>query len=67
MSDEKKTVIHIDTAHKRDDLPEFYQGDHCPKCGGEQEVGFGLAGGGYGVYTYCPRCEQITSKSEVPE
>lgn len=28
--------------------------DKCPHCGSELEVGFGLAGGGYGAYTYCP-------------
>jgi hypothetical protein len=28
--------------------------DKCPHCGSELKVGFGLAGGGYGAYTYCP-------------
>lgn len=28
--------------------------DKCPHCGTELETGFGLAGGGYGAYTYCP-------------
>jgi hypothetical protein len=27
----------------------------CPHCGTETEHGFGLAGGGYGVYVYCPK------------
>jgi hypothetical protein len=26
----------------------------CPHCGTDLEVGFGLAGGGYGAYLYCP-------------
>jgi hypothetical protein len=26
----------------------------CPKCGTPTEGGFGLAGGGYGPYVYCP-------------
>jgi hypothetical protein len=26
----------------------------CPYCRTELDVGFGLAGGGYGAYTYCP-------------
>ena len=26
----------------------------CPHCGTETENGFGLAGGGYGIYVYCP-------------
>lgn len=25
----------------------------CPKCGGETEFGYGLAGGGCGVYEFC--------------
>ena len=27
--------------------------ENCPLCGGELQYGFGLAGGGYGPYTYC--------------
>ena len=28
--------------------------DKCPKCGNETlEMGYGLAGGGIGVYSYC--------------
>ena len=30
------------------------QRGECPHCGTFLEVGFGLAGGGYGAYTYCP-------------
>lgn len=28
-------------------------GQKCPKCGAETEMGYGLAGGGIGVYEYC--------------
>jgi uncharacterized protein (UPF0212 family) len=28
--------------------------NQCPHCGSELDVGFGMAGGGYGAYTYCP-------------
>ena len=65
MSDDKIT-IHIDAAHKREELPEFSQ-EPCLHCGGETETSFGLAGGGYGIYAFCPRCERVTSKSEVDE
>ncbi len=34
----------------------------CPECGGSLEVGFGLAGGGYGPYTYCLACERVVEK-----
>ena len=47
--------------------PEYEQGSSCPKCGGETEDGFGLAGGGYGIYTFCPACGIITSKTQVEE
>lgn len=71
MSDKLPTPeqiqVHIDAAKPRDGLPEFSQGDYCPACGGETEVGFGLAGGGYGVYTYCSACGIVTSKSEEPK
>jgi hypothetical protein len=28
--------------------------NNCPHCGTETLPGFGLAGGGYGAYVYCP-------------
>jgi hypothetical protein len=30
----------------------------------EPESGFGLAGGGYGPYTYCPECGAMLWKAE---
>lgn len=45
------------------DHKEFSEGEKCPHCGGPTEVGFGLAGGGYGPYTFCKKCEVVTSKS----
>jgi len=45
--------------------------EHAPDCANpnaEPEVGFGLAGGGYGAYTYCPHCYAILDKvQELPE
>lgn len=68
-TDEKNNNIQIrvDASRKRESLPEFHQDFRCPHCGGQQETGFGLAGGGFGIYTFCPRCQEITSKSEVEE
>jgi hypothetical protein len=63
MADEKPIVIHISPAHKREDLPELND-DACPKCKGPTEMGFGLAGGGYGAYTYCEACNEVVSKTE---
>jgi hypothetical protein len=65
MGDE--TLVHIDLSEKRADLPEIQQGMLCPHCGGETEEGFGLAGGGMGVYTYCVDCGAITSKIMVAD
>lgn len=38
----------------------------CPKCGSELEMGFGLAGGGYGAYEYYTneKCNQFTKWQE---
>lgn len=65
--DPRKVVIFVDADRKRPGLPEYDQTGRCPKCGGETETGFGLAGGGYGVYAYCSPCGIVTSKSETPE
>jgi len=66
MTDDKPQV-HIDSAKKRPGLPEYDWTMPCPHCGGVQEHGFGLGGGGFGPYTYCPACERITSKTEIEE
>lgn len=38
----------------------------CPKCGSKLEMGFGLAGGGYGPYEYCTndKCNHFTKWQE---
>ena len=39
----------------------------CPKClSTDLEMGYGLAGGGIGPYSYCPRCEIVVDKSQDP-
>lgn len=42
--------------------PAPNQHERCPECGGRLEMGYGLAGGGFGAYEYCPRCEIIVNK-----
>lgn len=43
----------------------FTAQDHAPDCSKpKEEVGFGLAGGGYGPYGYCPECGAILWKTE---
>lgn len=66
MSDEIK--VHIDSGEKRDGIAEHGStGGICPHCGALLEQGFGLAGGGYGVYEYCPTCEQVVTKTITEE
>jgi hypothetical protein len=61
MSDEPKISIHIDSSEID---PEIPQTDRCPDHPSlEPEMGFGLAGGGYGVYTYC----RMLSKTQTEE
>ena len=68
MATAKEFGIHIDAAEKRAGLPDH---DVAVRCAAhpsaEPEDGFGMAGGGFGVYTFCPVCGCILSKSEVPE
>ena len=53
----------MSSAPRIQDRRPFNKGENCPACGTETEVGYGLAGGGFGPYTYCAKCETITSKS----
>jgi hypothetical protein len=39
----------------------------CPKCKNLLEMGFGLAGGGYGPYLFCETCQEIVEKWPDPE
>jgi uncharacterized protein (UPF0212 family) len=59
--------IHIDGSDKRKDIPDITGQTHCPACNSELQSGFGLAGGGYGVYMYCEKCERVVEKTFVDE
>lgn len=63
MSDDKdKQVLHTDSAETT--LPEYDQGIlSSPCCSALVVDGFGLAGGGFGVYNYCNHCGRILTKS----
>lgn len=41
----------------------------CPKCGAETDCGYGLAGGGIGVYFFCTAdgCEFFSKTQDPPE
>jgi len=60
------SFIHIARADKEEGIPEYSTGHRCPNHPDLlAETGYGLAGGGMGVYTYCPdeSCGKILSKS----
>jgi hypothetical protein len=70
MSENDKISIHIDAAAKRADLPDCGGASKCERsdCPAPHfETGFGLAGGGFGVYEFCPVCGSVVSKTEVDE
>ena len=56
-----KIGIHIDSNKQDSELPEYCP-DECPDCKVPSESGFGMAGGGMGVYTYCPQCGKMLGK-----
>ncbi len=58
-----KVSVHIDPSKQDQSIPEIGP-ENCPKCNVPYEVGFGMAGGGYGAYTYCPKCYAILSKTQ---
>lgn len=64
----ERQLIHMDALNKRSDLPDCGEtDDKCPHCGSTLETGFGLAGGGYGVYEYCASeaCGRVVTKTET--
>lgn len=69
MSDDQPNdpTIHIEFGTKRDGIPEMGDAKPCGRDGcpaPDFELGFGLAGGGYGAYEFCSTCERIVSKTE---
>jgi hypothetical protein len=65
-----KTKIHIDYYTKNPALPNCGATDgKCQSCGSDLKSGFGLAGGGYGVYEYCDSadCNKVVTKTETTE
>ena len=69
MSDDgsDKITVFVDGSEKAKSTPEFRQDLPCATCGSNTETGYGLAGGGMGVYTYCVKCGVVVSKSIEPD
>lgn len=57
----KDISVHIDSNEVREDILTE-QVEACPTCHGQLEIGFGLAGGGFGPYGYCDSCGKIIWK-----
>jgi hypothetical protein len=60
--------IHVHHSQKDADIPDYDAHVRCrlhPRY--MPNSGFGLAGGGYGPYTYCSICMRILSKSSIEE
>lgn len=67
MSEDKQDIhIHIDPADVRADILD-HQVQNCPTCSSELTDGFGLAGGGYGPYGFCEKCQRIIYKINLPD
>ena len=47
--------IHIDPSEQQvPEIPDGFDFVHCPRCKTDSiDTGFGMAGGGYGIYYYC--------------
>lgn len=65
MPEDDKIHIHIDPSEIDPSLPGVDADGRCAVYGGETDVSFGLAGGGYGAYTYCIECGVILEKTEA--
>jgi hypothetical protein len=69
MSTEKLpdgTLVHVDSSSIREGILD-HQVEKCPTCKGSLIDGFGLAGGGFGVYGYCDKCNRVVWKYLVDE
>ena len=61
-----KLIGHVAGTEVREGILD-HQVEECPTCKGPLETGFGLAGGGMGVYGYCDKCEKIVWKCVTDE
>lgn len=46
--------------------PHITDDGKCSDCKVDVDMGYGLAGGGIGVYTYCPDCGFLFDKTQDP-
>lgn len=54
--------VHVHLDYSKDQTPQV---ERCPKHPEVvPEMGYGLAGGGIGVYSYCPVCGSVLNKTQ---
>lgn len=64
--------VHYDSAEQHPDVPTERQTCERDDCPGKKpyeegwECGYGMAGGGMGMYIYCKVCERIVEKTQDP-
>ncbi len=49
------------------ELSRLVEQTNCGDCGGQLAQGFGLMGGGYGIYVFCTECEFFAKHNEELE
>lgn len=61
-------ILVLSALHKPQGMSEH---DPAVRCADHPDAapadGFGLGGGGFGVYTYCPTCGYVLTKTEIEE
>jgi hypothetical protein len=65
-NNDKLLLLHVDSAEKRPEIPPYDDMLRCSEHDVPSKTGFGMAGGGFGVYSYCPTCGKVLSKSIEP-
>jgi len=64
---DSEQIIHIDASKIREGLPPVDDNPACVDCGSKLHYGIGLAGGGFGMYAFCEKCNEIKQKTEMEE
>jgi len=63
--EEKKITIHLDSATQDPSVPN-HQVEQCPWCGSKDLLdGYGMMGGGIGVWQVCNTCNKLASKVQT--
>lgn len=65
MPQDKDFTFYVDSSEQDPNIPDV---DRCPDHPNvEPEMGYGMAGGGMGAYSFCPECGKVLSKTQDHE